>query len=71
MLLEHTSFRTVGSMERSPVGLNEALSLGTGTQGMLMTPSRIADDNRIFDPLTTPETPGLGVVPNLRGHVVS
>ena len=71
VLLDHILFYTAGSMVRGPVGFIEALSLSIGTQGMLVTASWIVDNNRIFDPFTTPEFLGFGIVPNLRDQVVS
>jgi aminoglycoside N3'-acetyltransferase len=62
VLLVHTSFRATRPVERGPVGLIEALRDALGPSGTLVMPSWSGDDDALFDPLTSPTPPSLGVV---------
>jgi aminoglycoside 3-N-acetyltransferase IV len=64
VLLVHTSFRAVGSIEGGPRGLIEALRAALGPNGTLVMPSWTGDDDKPFDPTNTPASPDLGVVPD-------
>ena len=56
----HTAFSRVGPIENGPRGLIEALRTAVGHKGTLVMPSMTDDDDRPFDPLTTPCL-GMGV----------
>ncbi len=62
VLLVHTSFRAVRPVECGPHGLIEALRDALGPEGTLIMPSWTGDADAVFDPLTTPASPDLGVV---------
>lgn len=62
VLLVHTSFRAVRPIEGGPAGLIEALRAVLGPDGTLVMPSWTGDDERPFDPATTPAAADLGVV---------
>lgn len=62
VLLVHTSFRAVRPVERGPAGLIDALGLAIGPRGTLVMPAWTGDNDRPFDPVTTPASPDLGVV---------
>jgi aminoglycoside N3'-acetyltransferase len=62
VLLVHTSFRAVRPVEGGPLGLIDALRAALGPDGTLVMPSWGDDDERPFDPLTSPAAPDLGVV---------
>jgi aminoglycoside N3'-acetyltransferase len=62
VLLVHTSFRAVRPVEGGPRGLIEALGRAIGATGTLVMPSWTGDDDRPFDPETTPADADLGVV---------
>ena len=62
VLLVHTSFRAVRPVEGGPAGLVGALRDTLGAAGTLVMPSWTGDDDRPFDPATTPAAPDLGVV---------
>jgi aminoglycoside 3-N-acetyltransferase len=61
VLLVHTSFSRVGSVEGGPQGLIGALRDVLGPDGTLVMPSMTEDDEHPFDPRRTPCL-GLGVV---------
>ena len=62
VLLVHASFRAAGPVEGGPSGLIEALSRSLGPRGTLVMPCWTGDDDRPFDPRTTPAAPDLGVL---------
>ncbi len=62
VLLVHTSFRAVRPVEGGPAGLIAALRQALGPDGTLVMPSWGGEDDRPFDPATTPAAPDLGVV---------
>lgn len=59
----HTAFSIVGPIEGGPLGLIEALRAAIGPEGTLVMPSMTDDDDRPFDPRTTPCL-GMGAVAN-------
>ena len=61
VLLVHTSFSRVGSVEGGPRGLIEALRAALGPKGTLAMPSMSDDDDHPFDRRGTPCL-GMGVV---------
>ncbi|MFL5576150.1 MAG: AAC(3)-IV family aminoglycoside N-acetyltransferase [Gemmatimonadaceae bacterium] len=62
VLLVHTSYRAVRPVEGGLVGLIGALRETLGPGGTLVMPSWGGDDDRPFDPATTPAAADLGVV---------
>lgn len=54
VLVVHTAFSKVGSVERGPHGLIAALQAAVGPEGTLVMPSLSQDDDAVFDPPTTP-----------------
>ena len=62
VLLVHTSFRATRPVEGGPRGLNEALHDALGPEGTLVMPSWSGENDELFDPLSTPVPPSLGVV---------
>ena len=62
VLLVHTSFRAVRPIEGGPAGLIAALRAVLGPDGTLVMPSWTGDDERPFQPATTPAAADLGVV---------
>jgi aminoglycoside 3-N-acetyltransferase len=62
VLLVHTSFRAVRPVEGGPRGLIGALRDALGAGGTLVMPSWSGDDDRPFDPASTPAAPDLGIV---------
>jgi aminoglycoside N3'-acetyltransferase len=62
VLLVHTSFRAVRPIQDGPAGLIAALRDVLGPGGTLVMPSWTADDERPFEPATTPAAADLGVV---------
>jgi aminoglycoside N3'-acetyltransferase len=62
VVLVHASFRAVRPVEGGPVGLILALRDALGQGGTLVMPSWSGDDERPFDPATTPASPDLGIV---------
>jgi aminoglycoside 3-N-acetyltransferase-4 len=62
VLVVHSSFRAVRPVEGGPCGLIEALREALGPQGTLVIPSWSGDADAVFDPLTSPASPDLGVV---------
>jgi aminoglycoside 3-N-acetyltransferase len=62
VLLVHTSFRVTRPVEGGPLGLIEALRDALGPDGTLVMPSFAGDDDKPFDPMSTPASPDLGVV---------
>ncbi len=62
VLLVHTSFRATRPVEAGPLGLIGALRDALGPGGTLVMPSWSGDDDALFDPLTAPAAPDLGVV---------
>lgn len=62
VLLVHTSFRAVRPVEGGPGGLIAALREAIGPAGTLVMPSWTGDDDRAFDPASTPASSDLGVV---------
>jgi aminoglycoside 3-N-acetyltransferase len=62
ILLVHTSFRAVRPVEGGPAGLIEALRTALGPDGTLVMPSWPGEDDKPFDPATSPASPDLGVV---------
>jgi aminoglycoside N3'-acetyltransferase len=65
VLLVHTSFRATRPVEGGPQGLIEALRAALGPHGTLVMPSWSGSDDELFDPLTTPAAPDLGVVADI------
>jgi aminoglycoside 3-N-acetyltransferase len=61
VLLVHTSFRAARPVEGGPLGLIEALRAALGPRGTLVMPSMTDEDDRVFDPATTPAR-GMGIV---------
>jgi aminoglycoside 3-N-acetyltransferase len=61
MLLVHSSFSKVQPVEEGPQGLVAALRAAVGPGGTLVMPSMTDDDDRPFDPASTP-CRGMGVV---------
>ncbi|HET6519737.1 MAG TPA: AAC(3) family N-acetyltransferase [Geminicoccaceae bacterium] len=61
VLLVHASFRAVRPVEGGPRGLIEALRAALGPRGTLVMPSMTEDDDRAFDPATTPAR-SMGIV---------
>ncbi|MDQ3606411.1 MAG: AAC(3)-VI family aminoglycoside N-acetyltransferase [Gemmatimonadota bacterium] len=61
VLLVHTSFRATRPVEGGPLGLIAALRDALGPHGTLVMPAWTGDDE-LFDPITTPASPDLGVV---------
>jgi aminoglycoside 3-N-acetyltransferase-4 len=64
VLLVHSSFRAVRPVEGGPLGLIEALRAALGPDGTLVMPAWTGSDEEPFDPVTTPASPDLGVVPD-------
>lgn len=62
VLLVHTSFKSIGSVEGGPLGLIEVLRDVLGPSGTLAMPSFSNNDDEPFDPATTPASPDLGIV---------
>ena len=62
VLLVHTSYRAVRPVEGGPEGLIAGLREALGPRGTLVMPSWGGDDDRPFDPATTPVAHDLGVV---------
>jgi aminoglycoside 3-N-acetyltransferase len=54
VLLVHASFSRVGPLQGGPLGLIAALQAAVGPTGTLVMPSMSDDDDRPFDPRTTP-----------------
>jgi aminoglycoside N3'-acetyltransferase len=65
VLLVHTSFRAIRPVEGGPLGLIEAIRDVLGPSGTLVMPSFAGDDNKLFDPETTPASPDLGIVADM------
>ncbi len=65
VLLVHTSFSTVGPVERGPAGLIESLVGAVGPAGTLVMPAWTDDDDAPFDPANTPAPPDLGIVADI------
>lgn len=61
VLLVHTSFSKVAPVEDGPLGLIRSLQAALGPDGTLVMPSMGDDDDRPFDPRSTPCL-GMGVV---------
>lgn len=61
VLLVHTSFRAVRSIEGGPIGLIDALRTAIGPEGTLVMPSWGGDEQTLFDSATTPVAEDLGV----------
>jgi aminoglycoside 3-N-acetyltransferase len=61
VLVVHTAFSRVGPVEGGPQGLIEALRLVLGPEGTLVMPSMTDEDDRPFDPASSP-CASLGVV---------
>jgi aminoglycoside N3'-acetyltransferase len=61
VLLVHTAFSRVRPVEGGPEGLIAALRTAIGERGTLVMPSMSDDDDRVFDPPSTP-CRGMGVV---------
>jgi len=62
VLLVHISFRAIQPIEGGPLGLIEAIRDVLGPSGTLVMPSFSGDDDKLFDPETTPASPDLGIV---------
>jgi aminoglycoside N3'-acetyltransferase len=62
VLLVHASFRAARPVAGGPAGLVAALRDALGPGGTLVMPSWGGDDDRPFDPATTPASADLGVV---------
>ena len=54
VLLVHTAFSRVRPVEDGPLGLIAALRAALGPRGTLVMPSMTGDDDRPFDPKSTP-----------------
>lgn len=65
VLLVHMSFRAVRPVQDGPQGLIAALREALGPDGTLVMPSATDDDDRVFDPLTTPAAADLGAVADI------
>lgn len=65
VLLVHASFRAVRPIDGGPLGLIEALRAALGPEGTLVMPSWTGDDERPFDPATTPAADDLGATADL------
>lgn len=61
-LLVHTASRAVYPVERGPGGLIDSLGCATGPGGTPVMPSWTEDNDRPFDPVTTPASRTLGIV---------
>jgi aminoglycoside 3-N-acetyltransferase len=61
VLVVHTAFSQLAPLEGGPLGLISALRSALGSAGTLVMPSMSDDDDRPFDPGTTPCL-GMGVV---------
>ena len=61
VLVVHTAFSKVAPVEGGPEGLIAALREALGPEGTLVMPSMSDDDDRPFDPATTPAR-GMGIV---------
>lgn len=61
VLLVHTAFSKIGPVEDGPRGLIDALRTALGSDGTLVMPSMSWDDDRLFDPKTSP-CPEMGAV---------
>jgi aminoglycoside N3'-acetyltransferase len=61
VLLVHCAFSLVKPVQGGPTGLISALQAALGASGTLVMPSMTDDDERPFDPLSTPCL-GMGVV---------
>lgn len=62
VLLVHTSFRAVRPVAGGPAEFIAALIEALGPGGTLVMPSWTGDDDRPFDPRTTPAAADLGIV---------
>jgi aminoglycoside N3'-acetyltransferase len=62
VLLVHTSFSNVGSLEGGPDSLIDSLLEAIGPDGTLVMPSWTDDDDEPFDPDSTPVEDHLGIV---------
>jgi len=54
VLVVHTAFSKVGSVEGGPLGLIDALGAALGPDGTLVMPSMSDDDEQPFDPAASP-----------------
>jgi aminoglycoside N3'-acetyltransferase len=61
VLVVHTAFSKVGPVDGGPRGLIDALRTAVGAEGTLVMPSMSDDDERVFDPGSTP-CASMGVV---------
>lgn len=61
LLVVHSAFSRTGPVEGGPEGLIDALRRAIGPRGTLMMPSMSSEDDRPFDPATTP-CPDMGIV---------
>jgi aminoglycoside N3'-acetyltransferase len=65
VLVVHLSYRTVRPVEGGPAGLIEALCAAAGRAGTIVMPSWGGDDDKPFDPATTPVSTDLGVTADI------
>lgn len=63
LVVVHTSFRSLGSVEHGPNGLIAALEYALGPEGTLVMPT-MTDGERVFDPRRTP-TVSMGITAEL------
>ena len=62
LLLAHVSFRSARPIEGGPAGLLAGLQKALGPRGTFVMPSYSGDDDRPFEPASSPADPDLGVV---------
>ncbi|MBY4897756.1 AAC(3) family N-acetyltransferase [Cupriavidus sp. AU9028] len=65
VLLVHASLRSVGPVAGGAAALIGALQEAVGRSGTVAMPSWTGDDDRVFDPATTPSAPDLGALARL------
>jgi aminoglycoside N3'-acetyltransferase len=65
VLIVHTSFRAVRPVEGGPLGLIAALRDALGPEGTLVMNSGTGEDDKPFDPRTSPTADHLGILPHL------
>lgn len=68
VVLVHSSFRAVGRVEGGPAGLIAALTEALGPRGTLVMPGW-GGGGEVFDPVRTPVSPSLGIVPATFGSM--
>jgi aminoglycoside N3'-acetyltransferase len=65
VLVVHLSYRAVRPIEGGPAGLIEALGAVVGSEGTVVMPSWGEDEDRPFDPATTPVSADLGATADI------